>query len=70
VVQIDAAIAKESGDCRKIGFFAIDVIFARVVFEGFSGDDKLRVRDNLMAATGLVKLVCGRIEATSHSPDP
>jgi hypothetical protein len=53
VIKIDTSIAKESGDCRKVGFFAIDVIFARVVLEGFSGNDKLGVRDNLMATTGL-----------------
>ena len=57
MVKIDTAIAKESGDCREVGFFAIDVIFAGVVLESFSGNDELGVRDNLMAATGLGKLV-------------
>ena len=60
VVKIDTAVAKESGDRCKVGFFAIDVIFAGVVLESFSGNDELGVRDNLMAATGLGKLVQGR----------
>ncbi|KAI6768655.1 hypothetical protein HG531_010844 [Fusarium graminearum] len=33
VVQINAPIAEESCDCREVGFFSVDVVFARVVLE-------------------------------------
>jgi hypothetical protein len=57
VVKIDAPIAKQSCNCCKVGFFSVDVVFARVVLEGFSGDNKLRIRNDFMATTRLNQLV-------------
>jgi hypothetical protein len=57
VVEIDTPIAKQSCNCCKVGFFSVDVVFARVVLEGFSGDNKLRLRDDFMTTARLKLLV-------------
>jgi hypothetical protein len=58
VVQIDAPIAEEGCDCREVGFFSIDVVFARVVLESLSRNDEFGLGDNLMATTRLYELAC------------
>jgi hypothetical protein len=36
VIKIDAPIAEECRDCREVGFFSINVVFARVILESLS----------------------------------
>lgn len=53
MVKVDASVTEQGCDSRKVGFFAVDVVFARVVLESLSGDDEFGVRDNLVATTRL-----------------
>lgn len=53
MVKIDTPIAKQSCNCCEVGFFSVDVVFARVVLEGFSGDNELRFGDDFMTTARL-----------------
>lgn len=45
MVQIDAAAAEQGGDLGVVGGSTVDVVLARVVFEGATGNDEGAVGD-------------------------
>lgn len=53
MVKVNTSVAEKRGDCGEVGLFAVDVVFAGVVLEGFTRDDELGIGDNGVTATGL-----------------
>lgn len=53
MIEIYATVTQKCCDNGEAGLLAIDVVFARVVFEDFAGNDELRIGDYFMATAGL-----------------
>ncbi len=56
MVKVNTTFFQQCGNCGKVGFSTIDVIFAGVVFEGSSRYDQGRVRNNFVLSIGLLLL--------------
>lgn len=55
MVKVDAPVTKQCGDGCKIGLFSVDIVFARIILEGLSRNDKLGVGDDFGSTTGLLR---------------